>query len=238
MLQTFHGPMHFTSKPVEKPCFVAASHAHAKFLKNQLDFECRVVHHGIPLEKYSYQGKKGDYLLYLARVSEEKGALEFVRLCKATGMKGMLVGPDDSVADPIAYPRMVMEACSATNGLVQYYGPAGNNEEKVELLQNARCLVSPLKAPYIEIFGMALVEAMACGTPVLATDQGAPRELVVHGITGAIARDFTCLEEGLKIALECEPAACRKRAEEFPRETMATGYLDLYRRMMEEGVAW
>ena len=237
LLHTIHGQRPYNTKPVDKPCFVAASQAQADYLKREVGFDCRVVYHGIDLALYQFHAEKEDFLLYLNRVQDEKGALEFVALCKSTGMKGMLAGEDIYVPDPLGYPRRVMEACERSGGLVRYLGRVPQ-DYKLELLQKARCVVAPLKPPYMEIFGLYIIEAMASGTPVLVTDQGAPRELVVHGVTGAIAADLGCLEQNLAVALECEPASCRKRAEEFSRQAMAQSYLDLYRRMMEEGVAW
>ena len=237
LLHTLHSQMAYRTKPVEKPCFVAASQAQADYLKREVGFDCRVVHHGIDLALYPFYVEKEDFLLYLNRVQDEKGTLEFVALCKSTGMAGFVAGEDVYVPDPLGYPRRVMEACEQSGGLVRYLGRIPH-DYKLELLQTARCLVSPLKAPYIEIFGLSLVEAMACGTPVLVTDQGAPRELVVHGVTGAIAQNLDCLERNLALALECKPEACRKRAEEFSRERMAEKYLALYQEMVENGLEW
>lgn len=234
VLQTLHGPMPFYSKPIEKPCFIAASEAHARFLKKELNFDCKVVHHGINLDNYPFQAEKEDFLLYCSRVSEEKGALQFVELCKSVGMRGMLTGPDIYVQSGLDYVRRVMVACEDSGGLVRYIGEV-QLEYKVELLQKARCLVSPLIPPYIEIFGLILVEAMACGTPVLITDRGAPREIVIHGKTGAIARDTECLAENLQVALKCSPEDCRARAEEFPRSKMAQEYLKLYEEILGGG---
>ena len=112
------------------------------------------------------------------------------------------------------------------------------HDYKLELLQKARCVVAPLKPPYEEIFGLSMVEAMACGTPFLSTDQGAPREIILHGVTGAVAANLACLEQNLAVALKCEPQSCRQQAERFSREAMAEKYLGLYRQMLEEGVEW
>lgn len=237
LLHTIHSQMPYRSKPVEKPCFVACSQAQADYLNREVGFDCRVIHHGVDLSLYQFQPKKEDFLLYLNRVMDEKGALEFVALCQTVGMRGMVAGEDIFVPDSLGYPRRVTEACERSGGLVRYLGRIPN-DYKLELLQKARCLVSPLKPPYIEIFGLSLVEAMACGTPVLVTDQGAPRELIIHGVTGAIAKDLDCLEANLTIALDCEPAACRRRAEVFSREKMAADYLALYQRMVENKEEW
>lgn len=235
VLQTLHGPLQFGTKPVDKPCFVAASQAHARFLRRQMGFECRVVYHGIDLERHRPGTEKGNYLLFLARVAPEKGALEFVDLCREVKMSGLLVG-DDVFPPDQDYVRRTMRACEDSGGLVRYMGPAGQ-AWKVELLQEARCLVTPVQPPYIEIFGLSTVEGMACGTPVLSTDLGAAKELILEGETGAVVANTDGLVEGLEKALKCEPAACRRRAEAFPRERMAQEYAELYERMLA-GEEW
>ena len=237
LLHTMHGQRPYNTKPIEKPCFVAASQAQADYLKREVGFDCRVVYHGIDLALYQFHAEKEDFLLYLNRVQDEKGAMEFVALCKSVGMKGMLAGEDVYVPDPLGYPRRVMEASEASGGLVRYLGRIPH-DYKLELLQKARCVVAPLKPSYQEIFGLTMVEAMACGTPFLSTDQGAPREVIQHGVTGAVAANLECLEQNLAVALKCEPQACRQQAERFSREAMAEKYLGLYRQMLEEGVEW
>ena len=236
LLHTIHSQMPYYTKPVEKPCFVAASQAQADYLKREAGFDCRVVPHGIDLSLYEMHREKEDFLLYLNRVQDEKGALEFVALCKSTGMKGMLAGEDIHVPDSLGYVSKVMRACEGSGGLVRYLGRIPHDYKR-ELLQKARCVVAPLKPSYQEIFGLFMLEGMASGTPVLVTDQGAPREVIVHGETGAIARDLSCLEQNLAVALKCSPEACRKRAEEFSRETMARTYLSLYQAMLQ-GESW
>ena len=236
LLHTLHSQRPYSSKPVEKPCFVAASQAQADHLKQEVGFDCCIVHHGIDLDLYQYHPEKEDFLLYLARIQDEKGALEFVSLCKSVGMKGMLAGEDIYVPDPLGYPRRVMEACEQSGGLVRYLGRVPS-DYKLELLQKARCLVCPIKPPYLEIWGLSITEAMACGTPVLHTYNGAAFEQIIHGVSGAIARDFTCLEQNLSVALKCGSEACRKQAEGFSRQKMAADYLALYEAMLQ-GEAW
>lgn len=237
LLHTCHSVAPYGSNPVEQPCWVCPSEWHAQHTRQLLGAEVRVVYHGVDLDRHRYapEVSKEDFLLYMARVTDFKGAVEFVDLCRRTGMKGVLCGEDWYVED-VAYVRRVMEACIDTRGRVEYLGRT-EQEQKVELMQKARCLVTPLKPPYYEIFGMATVEAMACGTPVLSTDRGAARELIVHGETGAVAADVSCLETGLQVALECSPEACRRQAEKFGRERMAREYVALYQQVAE-GQGW
>jgi len=236
VLHTIHSPNPYDSNPVEKPCWVTPSYWLKEHTQKRLGTLCEVIYHGIDLGRHKpHLEAKEDFLLYLARVTPFKGALEFVELCKATGWRGKLAGEDWYVEDQ-GFVRSIMDACAATNGQVEYLGRAGQ-EWKVELLQQAACLVTPLMPPYYEIFGLSTIEAMACGTPVLSTDRGAAKELIIHGQTGAIAINETCLETNLELALSCKPEDCIKRAEEFSARKMARNHVSLYNKVLN-GASW
>ena len=236
LLHTIHSPNPYTSNPVEKPCWICPSDWHSQHTKQLLGSDPRTVYHGIDLEKHTPTTEaKGDYLLFMARTASFKGPIEFIQLCKDTGMRGMLAA-EDWYIDDWGFVRTVMEACTDTQGQVSYLGRVGQ-DYKVELMQFAQCLVTPLQPPYYEVFGLATVEAMACGTPVLSTDRGAARELIEHGISGAIAEDSSCLGHNLKIALDCKPDACRSQAEKFDRSKMALDYLKVYEDVAN-GIRW
>lgn len=223
VIHTIHGPRPWGSPPpVPKPCLVCASKVHGRYIKEVYGVEVEVVYHGIPVEEYPYEDQKEDFLLYLARVSPEKGALQFVELCRELGVRGYLCGGDRFVMDR-EYVWKVMKACEES-GLVRYMGEVPR-DLKLELLKKARCLVSPLQEPYMEVFGIATVEALACGTPVVSTNRGAAQEILTPEV-GYVGED---LKEGVR--RKYNPRECRARAEEFSVERMCREYEALYNRV-------
>jgi glycosyltransferase involved in cell wall biosynthesis len=107
---------------------------------------------------------------------------------------------------------------------------AADFPRKLDLLRRAQALVSPVEAD--EAFGLALLEAMACGTPVLAYERGAVPEVVIHGETGFVVHTFDQLKESLLNLHELDPCRCRAHVEEyFSGERMVSAYLELYHLM-------
>jgi glycosyltransferase involved in cell wall biosynthesis len=114
----------------------------------------------------------------------------------------------------------------------EWFGEA-NTEEKKELLARARCLVFPIQ--WDEPFGIVMVEAMACGTPVVALDRGSVPEVVIDGVTGYISQDAGELPKAIRRVDELDPKACRRRVfDHFDVADMVEGYETIYRRMIEQ----
>ena len=110
-----------------------------------------------------------------------------------------------------------------------YLGPA-DHALKVDLMKRAWALVLPLEVD--ETFGLAMIEAMACGTPVLAYDRGAVPEVVVHGETGLVAHTYEELRDSLSRLAGLDPQRCRGHvAQHFSRDTMVADYMKLYDEM-------
>ena len=121
--------------------------------------------------------KHEDYLLYMARFSPYKGALQFLYLCKRNHRKGILIGGDKMIEDP-NYLKLVKDKAKEFN--LDFRGEVPEKERN-DLLEHADMLVSPLTDPYIEVFGMNLVEAMGVGTIPYATQKGATEEVIQDG---------------------------------------------------------
>jgi glycosyltransferase involved in cell wall biosynthesis len=227
-----------TAPPVKFPCLVGASKYHAQMISAWSKCHVEHVYHGINLATYnptrtvlSPVGLR-DYLLYVARVVPFKGAHEFVSLCHKLKIKGLLVGEDKFIDDP-AYVRRVMDSCDGKR--VEYLGmiPRGS-ERMVELMQNARAVISPLLPPYDEIFGLTTVEAMASGTPFISTDRGAAKELLIEGKTGFVVPSVNELADAVSKLSGIKPEECLARAQFFDRKRMAQDYEALYGRMMRD----
>jgi len=234
LIGTVHGQLPYrTPPPVKHPCFVGVSKAHAEYLSGHLGIPVEYAYNGIDLDLYPFKEEKGDYLLFLARMSREKGAHEFVQICKKVRMKGVVAGSDKFVDDP-RYVERVMQMCDGR--MIRYLGEVPF-DLKVELLQNAKALVCPLLPPYIEVFGLTTVEANACGTPVISVDRGACRELIKNGVNGFVVRSIFDIPKAIKKLDKIDPKNCRKVGEKFSRKEMTKRYIQLYKRVLR-GQCW
>jgi glycosyltransferase involved in cell wall biosynthesis len=200
----------------------------SEFQRSQLDGvggHLPVVHHGIDVETFPFRARGGDYLLFLGRLNWQKGPVEAIRVARASGMRLVLAGPDD---DDEAFVREHI-APEVERGAVDHVGWVGRRKRNA-LLARAGALVYPINYP--ETFGLVLIEAMACGTPVLALDRGAVGEIVDDGVTGFVRSDVEGLVEAVPRALALDRRAVRGRARErFGHSRMTDDYEALYERL-------
>jgi glycosyltransferase involved in cell wall biosynthesis len=183
--------------------------------------EVPVVHHGLDVDGFPFGVSGGEYLLFLGDVRWEKGAGEAAELAARIGLPLLMAGPGEDFYREHVEPHI--------SGDVEYLGwvePARRDE----LLAGAAALLYPLNWP--ETFGLVLVEAMACGTPVLARSCGAVPEIVDNGVTGFHAESLEELVALAPRALKLDRARVRERARErFDKSRMADEYEALYRRL-------
>jgi len=195
-----------------------------------------------------FQPDKGSRFLVLARVTEVKGQDLAARACREGGWPLDVAGPVAGAPDPGALEAGLADPGSSLhrNADVRFYldrvRPLEGGEirwigsltggEKLAVLGRARALLTPIR--WDEPGGTAVVEALACGTPVVGMRRGALPTLVDHGVTGFLADDPAELPGLLDRVEELDPAACRRAAEErFSAGTMAERYLELYARVAE-----
>ncbi len=182
-----------------------------------------VVRHGVRTATFPVSEKRGDYLLFLGRLMPDKGTVEAIHLARAVGMRLVIAGPEDS-RSPDYFPKRVEPLVDGRQ--VQYVGPVGLKERN-DLLAGAAALVYPNQAP--EPFGLVLVEAMACGTPILATGLGAVPELVRNGVTGYYAPNAAALAGRVEDALALDRQRIRQEAvERFDYQRMVDEYERIY----------
>jgi len=238
VLSTLHGMLPYDSPPpVEHPNMVGISQHHAGSISKGLNVAAKFVYNGIDLDKYKYKEHVSNgRFLFLARMTPFKGAHVFVDLLKLLGLEGDLVGDDQMVEDQ-NYVMQLMKNCS-DYGKIRYWGGV-SREKTVDFFSKSRCYILPCTPGWEEPFGLTVVEAMACGCPVVATASGAIPELVEHGVTGFVAKNIQelpiYLKDGIIDTIKSED--CRERAEFFSRENMATNYLKLYESVLE-GKNW
>ena len=190
------------------------------------------VYHGLPRGLYTYCGQPGDYLAFLGRMSPEKGvdrAIEIARLAKMRLKIAAKIYPEER-----AYFRDRIEPLLRQSGeWVEYIGEVGGRE-KDEFLGNARALLFPIDWP--EPFGLVMIEAMACGTPVIAWRNGSVPEVITDGVTGFIVDSTEDAVRAIGRVASLNRRVCRRVFEErFDAARMARDYLDIYRRLVDRG---
>jgi glycosyltransferase involved in cell wall biosynthesis len=193
-----------------------------------------VVYNGIDMQRYPLWTEKEDFVLFLGRADPDKGWVRAVEAARLAGVR--LVS-----AVKIAHPREQQEWDERVKPILpadaEVLGEI-SHEEKVSLLERAKAVLFPIDWP--EPFGLVMTEAMACGTPVIATPRGSVPEVIEDGVTGWIVdvEDYAAqAAERLSRLDEIDPHACRARVERlFSKEAMVRGYDDVFHRVAE-GVA-
>ncbi|MGZ4681896.1 MAG: glycosyltransferase family 4 protein [Acidimicrobiales bacterium] len=186
-----------------------------------------VIHHGIDPAAFPVGAGDGDYFLYLGRMAATKGVRTAAAVARRAGVRLMIAAKNREPAEHEYFEREVLPLLG--DGVV-YLGEVGERE-KLELLGRARALLNPIAWP--EPFGLAMVEALACGTPVLAFANGSAPEIVQHGVTGFLCRDDAEMEAALSRVDELDRRACRQSVEQsFSAERMVREHLNLFTRLV------
>lgn len=186
------------------------------------------VHHGLPIQLLTPSLlPRGGYVAFLGRISPEKRVDRAIAIARAVGVPIKISAKIDRTDE--AYFRSEIEPLLRQPG-VEFLGEI-DERRKGDFLRSARALLFPIDWP--EPFGLVTIEAMACGTPVLAFDNGAVREVVDEGVTGCIVRSVEEAICKLGAVMALDRGRVRRRFEErFSASRMATDYVKLYRRMI------
>ena len=199
---------------------VAVSEFHASSYAGRPNVE--LIRHGIETEVFPFSPTGGDYLLFLGRMIADKGPAEAIEIARRANMPLVLAGPAEADFDERVAPQI-------DGHQITYVGRV-EPAERDRLLAGAAALVYPLL--YGEPFGLVVIEARACGTPVLGTRIGAVPELIDEGVTGYLADSWEGLTDLIPRARALDRAAIRARAvERFDYRRMVDRHEDLYRRL-------
>lgn len=227
---TSHGPFHdelgqLYDAIAHRASIVAISH-HQRSTAPHLHVEA-VIHHGIDIDRFSAGTGDGGYALFLGRMSPDKGVDRAIHAARAAGLP-LVIAAKMWQPDEVAYFHDVVEPLLGEDAT--FVGQVGG-AAKVALLGGARCLVNPIRWP--EPFGLVMVEALACGTPVVAFREGAAPEIVDHGATGFIVDHDDEMVAALRDVHQISRLSCRAAAHRgFSAERMVANHLELYDRVV------
>lgn len=210
----------------------------------------KLVHNGVDLADYIFSDKKKDYFVTVGRIAPDKGQATGAKLSNELGVKykfagtvGSLIKTKSQIKKELAAPcddannspdfRYFRDkiAPHLIDGQIEYLGTVFG-EKKMKLLSQAKAFLAPIT--WEEPFGIAIVDALACGTPVVAYRRGAFSEIIQHGKNGFLADTESEFKQYMKRVHEIDPAECRRSVErQFSSKAMADAYLDRYTEVIQ-----
>ena len=187
------------------------------------------VYHGIPETQFQFHEKAGDYLAFLGRISPEKGLDQAIEIAKRAGMKLKIAAKVDKI-DADYFETTIRPLLNDPQ--IEFLGEIGY-PDKGKFLGNAAALIFPVNWP--EPFGLVMIEAMACGTPVIAYPCGSVPEVLEDGVSGFLVRNAEEAAAAVLRISDLDRADCRRLfAERFSARRMTHDYLAIYERLIGE----
>jgi glycosyltransferase involved in cell wall biosynthesis len=181
------------------------------------------VHNGLPEDLYRFQARPGDHFAFLGRISPEKRVDRAIEIARATGTRLRIAAKVDRV-DRKYFERDIEPLLN--HPLIEFIGEV-DESQKNEFIGGARAILFPIDWP--EPFGMVMIEALACGTPVVAYRCGSVPEVLEHGVTGYIVEDQPQAIEAARQIDRIDRGACRRAFERrFTAQRMAQQYVEVY----------
>ena len=185
------------------------------------------VHHGLPVDSYKFCRKPGEYLAFLGRTSPEKGLDRAIAIAKAAGIPLKIAAKIDK-ADQEYFDTVIKPELDSPD--IEFVGEIGY-AEKNDFLGQAMALLFPIAWP--EPFGIVMIEAMACGTPVISYPFGSVPEVVADGISGYIVSGEKAAHSAIENLHKLDRKKVRRHFEQnFTADRMALDYLKIYERMV------
>ena len=184
------------------------------------------IHHGIDTDAFSLHAQPGDYLLFYGRIHPDKGAAQAIEVARRADLPLLLAGivQDQAYFDAEVKPHL-------DDDRIRYIGPIGSGERN-DLLGGAAALLHLIE--FNEPFGLSVVEAMAAGTPVVASPKGSMPEIVDEGLTGFLVEDADGAVAAVGRALALDRPAIRARAvQRFGKDRMVDDYLKAYAQVVK-----
>jgi glycosyltransferase involved in cell wall biosynthesis len=230
VVATAHGP--FTAELADRYAAVAGDVAlvaisHAQRRSAPHIPMARVIHHGLNVSDFPMGAGDGGYVLFLGRMSPDKGPDRAIKIARAAHRRIIIAAKMREPAEH-RYFRAHVEPWLGADAV--YVGEVGGRD-KLRLIADAEALINPIRWP--EPFGLVMVEALACGTPVLAFTEGAAPEIIDHGTTGFLCVDEADMAGRLAHISALDRARCRAHvAKHFSTHRMIDGHLALYHQVL------
>jgi len=231
---TIHGPFNDELSDLyrvnaERVPIVAISHAQRRAAP-EIPI-ARVIHHGVDATHFPMGDGRGDkdgpYVLFLGRMAEDKGVHRAVEVARKAGIRILLAA---KMREPWELSYFAEKVEPQLGNDAHYLGEV-SHERKLELLAGASALLFPIR--WNEPFGMVMIEAMACGTPVLAFPEGAAPEVVDHGRTGFLCEDEGEMVDAIGRLGELQRSDCRLAVEGyFSTNRMVTEHIEFFESMI------
>ncbi|MCZ6566461.1 MAG: glycosyltransferase [Gammaproteobacteria bacterium] len=222
VVTTIHG---FSSRAIlsvykkynSKVTYVAISDADRS---SELDY-IATIYHGINLEQFDFQSEPEDYLIFFGRIHHDKGVKEAIEIARACNKKLILAG----IIQDEDYYKISVEPYLDNDNVV-YLGSV-DPVKRSQLLGKASALLHPIN--FNEPFGLSVIEAMACGTPVIAFNKGSMPELIDNGVNGFLVETVDEAKDAIQHLSEIDRTQCRRHVElYFTSDKMIENYIDVY----------
>ena len=191
----------------------------------------RTIYHGLPQDLFRFHPEPGGLPGFLGRASPEKRVDRAIEIAKRVGMPLKIAAKVDR-ADRRYFKREIEPLLNDPH--IEWVGEI-SDKDKDEFLGNAYALLFPIDWP--EPFGLVMIEAMACGTPVVAYEGGSVSEVMENGVTGFVVNDIEQAVEAVGRVRDLSRAGCREVFEKrFTASRMASDYVDVYKRLIDSDV--
>jgi glycosyltransferase involved in cell wall biosynthesis len=185
------------------------------------------VYHGIDLQQFPFEANKEEYLLFIGNLIPVKGPHIAIQVAKKLGCRLKIAGRK-GIGGPSYFEEQI--APHIDGEFIEYVGEVGF-EQKVALYQHAKALLMPIT--WEEAFGLVMIEALACGTPVIAFDKGSAPEIIENGKVGFLVNNVDEMAKAVQKVATISHQACRQHAEQyFTIQKMTENYLRFYQKII------